>query len=826
MEIRKKLISFLRRFKNLDIRLREYPLYEYCSFYSFNAMRHLLRLKPIGHHKIIEHHYIKQFKKLDVKRKTVLFDSFQGQKIAGDPYAIYRALREKNDDYSITWVAQTGTYVPKDVREDHLVNIVKYASKAHAVALASCETLVINMNLPYFFIKRKDQVIINTWHGVPMKKLGLDINQPLRLSANTQRCFNISDIISVASKYEYEKTLGACGAGIDDYILTLGSPRVDLMLGADRENIRRQLGVSQHTKLVLYAPTWRGGAASVSSQISDQISAIMELQLGLGAEYEVIVSLHHFTKAALKDRSINVKELPVNIDTNEALQAVDILVSDYSSIALDFLILNKPLVLFTPDYQQYSTERGLYFEIKELPAKIAFNSADLVHLVKQGVKPSEYDEYDSKLRHFFSSEDGEASKRIVNLINSIHESPKKPKKPKNSRKNILIYPGALKNNGITSSLKFLVESLTSSEFRITLLIDTRLQNKIPEFHGNFCFFKDKVDFILVDRSFPKHGETAIVYKKYLSDPDSLEAREEEILDVAFQQEVSRLLGNCHFFAAIDFSGYDQYWTHFISSVNSRKKIVFLHSDMRAEYENPRRRNGRLRHVFTHYKRFDVVASVSDALRVVNEEGLSSYFNKNKSTTITNTIGVKRIRENSNVPLGIILPEMALLSKNTTKFILVGRLSPEKNIKLAIDSFNEVAGNHECVLFIVGAGPLLKELTSYAATKEHGCRIKFVGNLPNPYPAIKAADCLLLTSHYEGQPLVLLEALTLGKFCIASDIPAAKSVLKGTGCTIAKADINSFSKAMSEFIIAHPTVRFDADRYNNLALTKLKDTINM
>lgn len=820
MNIKKLLIDVLRRYKNIDIKLRENTLYELISFHVFNILRSLIGLKPIGHHRIIEHYYIKILDDTELKTKTILFDSFQGQKVAGDPYAVYRALRLRNEGYSIVWVKRTDTYIPTDVQQDKSVHFVNYNSKEHVKALTYCETLVFNMNLPPFFIKRDGQILINTWHGVPIKKLGLDIDQPLRLSANTQRCFNISDIMSMASQYEYDRTVGALGAELHECIITKGSPRVDLMLNADREAIRKQLGVSASKKVVLYAPTWRGGIGSVSAHISEQIEAISELQQGLGEDYEVIVSLHHFTQAALKGRNISVKQLPASIDTNEALQAVDILVSDYSSIALDFLLLDKPLVLFTPDYQQYSIERGLYFDINELPANIAFNSNDLVNCVRQELKPSEFDEYHSKLRFFFEGEDGYSAERIIDEIYRFRKTPKA-----SNKKNILIFPGSLKDNGITSSIKALIENLEHSELRVFMLIDARFQRIIPQFYKNFCFFKDKVEFVLVDRYFPKHGNAALAYRKYLKDPGSLSTQETRLLDSVFAKETTRIFGNTKFYAAIDFSGYDQYWTYFISSIDSNKKIVFLHSDMKAEYENPGRKNGRLRNVFSRYNRFDVVASVSEALAVVNRESLSRYFDESKSFAIENTISIKRIKNNSEVPLGIVLPEMALLPTETIKFVCVGRLSPEKNFKLAIDSFDIVAKTYDCVLFIVGDGPLSKQLKSYSASKESASRIKFVGHLENPYPVIKSADCLLLTSYYEGQALVLLEALTLNTFCISSDIPAAKNVLERTGAFVARPEVGDFSKSMLDFIKSRPlALNFDADRYNDLALSKFMKAI--
>lgn len=822
MKIKQDVIKVLRLYKPLDVRLRENSWYELMSFYFFNMARRVLGLPRIGSQKIIEHHYIKNLGHIQVQPRTMLFDSFQGQKLAGDPYAVYREVVRQGVGYLIVWVKRPNTYLPIDVQQNKNIKLVDYNTKSHAEALLYSQVFVFNMNLPHFFVKRAGQLLVNTWHGVPIKTLGLDIDQPLRMAANTQRSFNISDILTIASQYEYDKTVGACGAELGDYTIVDGSPRIDVMLNADKEAFRRQLGVGADIKLVLYAPTWRGVGA-VSVEISDQISAITELQAKLGSGYEVVVSLHHFTQEALDKKNIKVNQVPRSIDTTEILQAVDILVSDYSSIALDFLLLDKPMVLFVADYQKYTSERGLYFGLNELPARLAYNISELVNCVREGVKPSDFSDYKDVLQRFFGSEDGRSSARVVEQIRLRLDGAIGPSS--GNLKRIVVFPGALQDNGITSSLKSLVDNLAGGEYRIILLVDTRYQRTVGGFNKNLSFFKGKCELLLIDRDLPKYGMISLAYKKYLASPASMSGEEIALLDKAFAQEASRILGGIELYAAIDFSGYDHYWTYFISMLNARRKVVLLHSDMKAEYDNPNKSHSRLKNIFSRYDRFDVVASVSDALRMVNENELSSYFGLHKSATVVNTLSLDRIRQSAEVPLGFLLPNMGLLGAEVTKFVIVGRASPEKNIKLAIDSFDVVARSHDCVLFIVGDGPLRNQLTDYVQTKENSARMMFAGHMNNPYPVIRAADCLLMTSHYEGQSLVLLEAMTLGTYCIASDIPAARSVLSGTGCLVVPPNVKSFSEAMSSFISDNlMSTQFDADAYNANALAKLKDII--
>src|SRR5699024_3823992 len=113
---------------------------------------------------------------------------------------------------------------------------------------------------------------------------------------------------------------------------------------------------------------------------------------------------------------------------------------------------------------------------------------------------------------------------------------------------------------------------------------------------------------------------------------------------------------------------------------------------------------------------------------------------------------------------------ALFKEDHTSFVTMGRLSEEKDQEKLIRAFEKVYQERKDIrLFIIGDGPLkyrLNEVIDELQLKE---AVYLLGQKENPYPYLQQADCFVLPSNYEGQPVVLYEALILQKPIIATDI---------------------------------------------------------
>ena len=107
-----------------------------------------------------------------------------------------------------------------------------------------------------------------------------------------------------------------------------------------------------------------------------------------------------------------------NVDINELYVMSDLLITDYSSVFFDYAILNRPILFYMYDLEEYRDElRGFYLDInKELPGKITIDEDELLSVIKN----ENYKEYDEKLKEFRNTynnlEDGKASQRVINNL--------------------------------------------------------------------------------------------------------------------------------------------------------------------------------------------------------------------------------------------------------------------------------------------------------------------------------------------------------------------------------------------------------------------------
>jgi len=112
-----------------------------------------------------------------------------------------------------------------------------------------------------------------------------------------------------------------------------------------------------------------------------------------------------------------------------------------------------------------------------------------------------------------------------------------------------------------------------------------------------------------------------------------------------------------------------------------------------------------------------------------------------------------------------------------RFLYVGRLSAEKGVVRLINAFDRALKiSNDISLVIVGSGELSEKILNLISEKKMESNVKLVGECDNPYPYMRWADVMVLPSYYEGQPLVIGEAFSLGLPIIATNSDACKEML--------------------------------------------------
>lgn len=604
--------------------------------------------------------YAEYYKKLSIEENTILYESRDGNSMTDSPYAMFSYMLENEEfkDYVHIWSVADfevlSTIISKYKKYPN-VKFIKRNSKEYLKCLASSKYLINNSTFQAFFTPKPDQIYINTWHGTPLKSMGFDIPGNPAHSQNVVRNFlSTSYILSPNAHTTKMFTDSYKLDGLyEGAIIEEGYPRIDLTLhtnpGEYRNYLRNlDLVIDEDKETILYAPTWKGNNVSKAKNDTLQIIADMQyLQAQVGNQYNIMVKVHPYLyKVACQSTELKDHLIPDFVDPNELLAAVDILITDYSSIFFDYLVTDKPILFYTWDADVYAEERGQYLSNDRLPGPIVYTSNELVDSIRniEQVKKTYLSKYQHMKEEFTRYEDGLVTERVVRYI--FGQSSEKLNILTNltgEKEKILIYPGGMKNNGITSSFINLMNNIDFEKYDVTCFTatpnDKERINNIDKVNKNVRFlFKPGYSIYTLKEIFQNNlvhnrGERGFLGKKLYP-------------ELAYKREQRRLFGLTHFDYAIDFSGYSLFWAKFLLATDAKKKICYMHNDLLSDSERkvgskrPHRTN--LRGLFSVYHRFDKLVSVSKGTMELNLQNLEEYADHEKFGYIMNSINPEKI----------------------------------------------------------------------------------------------------------------------------------------------------------------------------------------
>lgn len=217
----------------------------------------------------------------------------------------------------------------------------------------------------------KQSIIVQTWHGTPIKTLGLlatkyyskdDINKQIN------RCFSDNTYVLSSSSY-IESIFSKCFRVMPERYLKFGYPRNDIFIKNQNEvNKKKLLGEDIGKKVLLYCPTWRENSEFILFPFKD--GSLSEFNQYLKESNQILfIKLHplHQREDFLEEKFSNIKLFNnrLNIDTQEILQVTDVLITDYSSIYFDFILMNKPVIFIPYDLKEYRKERDFLYDYNE-----------------------------------------------------------------------------------------------------------------------------------------------------------------------------------------------------------------------------------------------------------------------------------------------------------------------------------------------------------------------------------------------------------------------------------------------------------------------------
>lgn len=350
------------------------------------------------------------------KEKTVFFASFRGQ-YSDNPRAISECLHRMTPDVKIVWLIkpQYKQYVPD------YVTVVPLTPRLSLKAQAQANVWVLN----YIYRKQlgvykgKDNYYIQTWHGDRgLKTIGYLTDYSKGRDYNG---YDMSDCDLFVAASDYGIRKARQGFLYDGEIIVEGMPRNDKLVNIDKYSdevveVRRRLGISNDVKVMLYAPTFRDDRGCQQCAI-DIAASIENLEFN-GEKWICLVRSHSLSKGiSMSSDSPAYFDVTSYPDMADLLLIADLLITDYSSCAGDFLLTGKPVVLAHFDRNEYEAQgRPLWVNPNEAGYLVAKNQSELDHILAN-LYSYDHQAIADKINRFYGTkETGQSSETIVRRI--------------------------------------------------------------------------------------------------------------------------------------------------------------------------------------------------------------------------------------------------------------------------------------------------------------------------------------------------------------------------------------------------------------------------
>lgn len=368
------------------------------------------------------------FKLLPVNRKKIVFSRHDGLGFGCHEKYIALELLRRQKNYKLVWLVD-------DLSEKFPEGIIKVKNTRwrKSYEMATSHVWIDDGIRPLWSYKKRGQYYINTTHGVgvSLKKFGLEAGNTTE--GERQLILHDSELVDMylsGSKFISEVYKSAFALKIAP--LEVGSPRLDVVLRNDETIARRtkeKLNIPEKSKVLLYAPTFRRPktATGVRNMDFNQLEfdrMQRKLQECFGGEWIVLFRLHPMMRKLSSFQknvswTINVSDYP---DMQELICASDIMISDYSSVMFDFAFSGKPVFLYAYDLEEYCAhERGLYFEIEQLPFPVAKDMQQLLEQIENYEEASYHLKWQEFIAPLQICERGDASQQVAQLIEDIIE---------------------------------------------------------------------------------------------------------------------------------------------------------------------------------------------------------------------------------------------------------------------------------------------------------------------------------------------------------------------------------------------------------------------
>lgn len=366
-----------------------------------------------------------------IDSKLVLFESHPD--FSDNSRALYEYM-QKNTDYKCVWLVHEKSSL--EILDNIGVPCYLLGSKESDEVIEKAR-FILSTSFELANRKKRGQIHVSLWHGFGTKLVGFfDEAAP---SGNFEELMTIvtqCDLITSTSRSS-QMIFSAYFASDPRKIAITGFPRNDYLFSEDgRKNLKALIGKELDGRLIFYLPTMRRGLKAEGRQFDDNLFNFCDyspdsLELFLEDTNSYIITKLHFADDPLF--SFSNQDLPKRIivlDTSamlskqmtiyHILNAFDCLVTDYSSIYSDFMLLDRPIIFSCPDYNEYEKDRGFIAEDPRfmMPGAFVKNQKELMRHLRIALEGQDeckrYRRF--MLPYFHRYSDDKSSERVFNKM--------------------------------------------------------------------------------------------------------------------------------------------------------------------------------------------------------------------------------------------------------------------------------------------------------------------------------------------------------------------------------------------------------------------------
>lgn len=369
--------------------------------------------------------------KITPKTNIIIFNSFPDY--SDNSYALFKHMLENNYDtrYEIMWLTSNKNpqALSNEIKNEFNKSVKCYKKNSILGFYFYFRAFKVFCTHGIFsFIKIKNNKKINLWHGMPLKTIGF-LDEKYK---NKEKVYNQDYLISTSVLFQ--EIIAEAFKEEKNKVLITGQPRNDLFFKKSNFFIKRKIDKNKYKKIFIWMPTYRQsivGDIRIDGEIKNNYLGVIpfeniEEMNGILKEegYLLIIKIHPMdilNKINLEEYS-NIIILKTNDleNINEQLYPLlgetDALITDYSSVWLDYEILNKPIFFAMDDYEEYKNTRGLLFEdfIDISPYPVIKNYEEFTKFIKS------YEKIDINNRKFTDKynkyKDDKSCERVIKCL--------------------------------------------------------------------------------------------------------------------------------------------------------------------------------------------------------------------------------------------------------------------------------------------------------------------------------------------------------------------------------------------------------------------------